>query len=80
MKRNRLPFFPVRPYIGSYIGHQEGKVFVQFDCRWLGADGLCTNYERRPETCRHYTAGIDYLCAEHVPLFKGIPVVVERRP
>lgn len=74
MKRRRLPFFPVRAMVRSDPAPVEGMVAVHFDCRWLGADGRCLNYERRPETCRHYEAGIDYLCAEHVPMLKGIPI------
>ena len=79
MKKRHLPFFPVRAWKGSDATPQEGMVPVQFDCRWLGSDGRCTNYERRPETCHHYEAGIDSLCAEHIPMFKGIPVRYEAR-
>lgn len=77
MKKRGLPFFPVRKMEKTDPFPQEGMVAVQFECRWLGANGRCTNYIRRPITCHHYEPGIDYLCAEHIPMFKGIPVRYE---
>jgi len=78
MERRGLPFYPVgADVMGDIV--QPGKVAVRFKCRWLGPDGRCSHYYERPNTCRLYQAGTDYLCAEHVPVFNGIPVIVEGR-
>lgn len=72
MKSRRLPFYPVRMLSAD---DSTPDVSVQFDCRWLGDDGRCRHYERRPQTCRTYEAGQDALCAEYIQTLSGIPII-----
>lgn len=72
-------FKPVRPLVEQLSSYPpEGKTLVQFDCERLGADGRCTDYENRPETCRVYEAKSDPLCAMYEHQLKGIPIRVQR--
>ncbi|MBV8060791.1 MAG: YkgJ family cysteine cluster protein [Alphaproteobacteria bacterium] len=73
MKAYDLPFEPVRA-IPSF--DFDGKVGVVYDCTKIGSDGRCTIYEDRPHLCRIYEPGQDGICAEFVPSFKNIPIVV----
>lgn len=63
--------YPIRPC--DYF--DNNMVQVQFDCNRLGSDGLCTDYENRPELCRLYQPMQDALCCEYVYSFKGIPII-----
>lgn len=76
VKRYRLPFYPVRPDL-KWALSDEPQIRVVFDCRKLGADGRCTDYENRPSACITYPPGIDAMCAEHVFMLKGIPIRLE---
>ena len=64
---------PIRPL--DYYGSDD--VQVQFDCSYLGEDGLCTNYENRPELCKAYKPKQDALCCEYVYELKGIPIILK---
>lgn len=77
-----LPFVPVAPVIGPGTGcfNDASTGYWRYSCTKLGADGRCTIYAGRPHACSHYVPGIDPLCAEHVPLLKGIPVITMRGP
>lgn len=76
MKAHGWPFYPTRV---NHAWHTTvpGNVTVVFECSWLGKDGRCQNYDKRPEPCREYEAGSDVVCAEYAHTFKGIPIRVK---
>jgi Fe-S-cluster containining protein len=39
----------------------------RWSCTNLTAEGLCGDYENRPQLCRDYQAGSDRLCVMYVP-------------
>jgi Fe-S-cluster containining protein len=58
-----MPFLPAE---------QDENGEWRFACPLLGADGRCTDYERRPQICRNYEPGQDGLCALHVENLEGL--------
>lgn len=66
-----ITFDGTRPY-----EFDENKVVAGWKCSRLGDDGLCTDYENRPQLCIDYQPMSDGLCA--IRPFKGIPILVER--
>lgn len=64
MVRDRnLPWCPIR--CAERAADADGKMWARwfFACEALGPDGRCTIYESRPDICRRYEAGSDWLCA-----------------
>ncbi|WP_431860063.1 YkgJ family cysteine cluster protein [Azospirillum sp.] len=55
--RQWMPFVPL---------YRRDNGFWRWWCPLLGADGRCTDYANRPETCRIYDPGEDFLCVHHV--------------
>lgn len=74
LKVNNLEFLiPKRaPYYDT-----EYALAFQFDCTKLGKDGLCTDYENRPDFCKRYIPKQDELCCEYVHTLKGIPIILK---
>ena len=57
-----------------YIRRGQAKpnaVKWSFTCDWLGKDGRCTNYRRRPRLCKSFKPMSDMLCIEYEGSLKG---------
>ena len=75
LKRYNLEFlYPIRPGLKDYW---RGKVRVQFGCSRLNKDGLCSDYENRPDLCKTYMPQQDPLCCEYIHTLKGIPIILK---
>lgn len=75
VNRNGMPFFKaVRPTLQLY--RDSDVIGAFYNCDRLGADGRCTDYENRPQTCVRYEAGADALCSMHENKLNGIPIRV----
>lgn len=57
----------------------EKTLGFRFDCSLLGEDGLCKDYENRPDMCKLYQPQEDALCCEYVHSLRGIPIAVESK-
>lgn len=61
-----LPFVPssVEIYVSPPDSEEPGREYCTwvFQCPKLGADGRCTDYENRPELCRHLEPGASEPC------------------
>lgn len=74
LQEHKLDYmYPIRPC--DYFG--KDTVQVQFGCNNLGDDGLCKDYDNRPDLCKLYEPQQDALCCEYVNTLKGIPIVVK---
>lgn len=71
MEKHKAPF--------KKIDSNDPKRSPVCYCPVLGADGLCTDYENRPETCRIYHPGVEALCVLFVgPPTEGVMVAMNR--
>lgn len=61
----KLPFTPLR--VIEEVTYEDGTVGVIpiFGCTHVTAEGRCSIYETRPETCRIFVPGSDHLCVFH---------------
>lgn len=73
-----LPFVPLRRTTGreGYDPTSPTEYWL-FGCPKLGADGRCTIYQSRPQTCQVYKPGSDPMCVHYVhdgkPLVPQLP-------
>lgn len=42
-----------------------------FSCDWLGRDGRCKNYRKRPDLCKSFKPKSDRLCIEYEGSYRG---------
>jgi Fe-S-cluster containining protein len=67
LEREDLPYEPIRAIARTCM---PGWVMVVFGCKHVTAEGCCSIYEERPDTCRIFIPTTDELCV----FFDGPPL------
>jgi len=71
MVHHKLPFIPLRLAVegnetAGGPSEIDGRVSIRFSCPLVTPEGLCGDYENRPQLCKDYQPLSDRLCAMYV--------------